>query len=322
MRVSDVNVEHFGHHICLYGPPKSGKTLAAAMVAREFNTYWFDFEHGSLTLKQLPLEVQRNIELIKVPDDRKEYLAITAALYLTEGKPVKICDTHGKIGPICAKCKLRPEDKGTIVEIDIDRLGPNDLVVFDSGTQLSHSAMSKALGGNVDIAKPEWPHYTMQGVLLDRVLSSIQKSPANWIYITHEEAIEQEDKSEKIVPMSGTRNFSRNVAKYFDHVVYCSIKNRQYRQNSDGTEDPKILTGSRTAVKLELGVTDGIISLLKSTRGSDAEQEAKEQLEAAGAPDKTQELMRETDEGRKEAKAQEAAQKPKIDLSKFKRPQK
>lgn len=270
MKVSDTSVSDTGHHICIYGPSKSGKTLLAGLIAAEFNILWFDLEHGSLTLKQLPLEYQQRIELIRVPDDRTNYQAITTMLYVTEGKAVTVCDTHGKIGP-CGTCAIakaagNAANIGTEIPVDIERLSPDWVVVMDSMTQLSHSAMGKAFKGaqSETNIKPEYSHYTAQGFYLDRLFTAVQNSKANWICISHEESLEQEDSSEKIVPMAGTRSFSRNTARYFDHVVYTSIENYSHVASSSGMDSNKVLAGSRTGVSLKKNPdANGIISLLR-----------------------------------------------------------
>jgi hypothetical protein len=287
--LANKSINEIGQHILLYGPPKSGKTLLAGMVAKAFRTFWFDLEHGFVTLKQLPMEVQQNITLISIPDTRQNHLGIETMLYVVAGKPVTICDFHGEVvsGSFCAKCKIAASKDssfvpGVLEKIDIESSGPNDLYVLDSGSQLSNSALSQAVGTDLLTTQIEFKHYMKQGLLLDRVLNAIQISKANWVYITHEESIVQEDNSEKIIPMSGTRNFSRNTAKYFDHVVYCSIKNRKYDQNSNGLRDAKILTGSRTNINLETGVTDGLITLLRSVKGSETEKKALSSLKEVG----------------------------------------
>ena len=279
-KLDTVDLSNIGQKVILFGPPKAGKTELAGKLAAHFNTLWFDLEHGYLTLKKFPVEIQRNIELIRVPDNRQNHLAITSMLKVTDGKPVTICDLHGIVGAMCPKCKMATvsgnvHNVGQMVKIDIEMLGPNDLVVVDSLTQLSHSAMGKTFGGQTeDNIKPEYSNYMGQGFFLDKFLTCIQQSRANWCVISHEEALTQEDKIEKIVPMAGTRNFSRNTARYFDHVVYVSIKNRKYHQNSSGVSDMKILTGSRTNVDLADPLSEGLITMFRTVKGTEENNKA------------------------------------------------
>jgi hypothetical protein len=71
---------------------------------------------------------------------------------------------------------------------------------------------------------------------------------------------ELEDGRKKLVPVCGTTAFSRNTAKYFDHVVYCEIKNKKHNFGSSTIYANNILTGSRTDVALE---SDAVPSLLR-----------------------------------------------------------
>lgn len=263
-KLSAITMSDVGQKALVFGPPKVGKTLAAGMLARKYNLIWFDLEHGYLTLKQLPLEYQEKINIIQVPDDKDNYLGITSMLKVAEGKKLSICDVHGTLGPKCVKCRTSTV-KGEVQVIDIENLTSNDVVVVDSMSQLSDSAMAMSFKGQgITDIKPEFANYTAQSMYLNRFLTSVQQSKANWVILAHEESIElEEKKKEKIVPRAGTRNFSRNFGKYFDHIVHMSIKNRKYSQNSDGTSNPMILTGSRTGVSLETGVTDGLIQLLE-----------------------------------------------------------
>ena len=82
-----------------------------------------------------------------------------------------------------------------------------------------------------------------------------------------------EDGKEKLVPVGGTSNFSRTVAKYFDDVVYCEVKNGTHRAASSTTYAHNILTGSRTGVKTE---DSKEASLLKIFRNEEPSQEQKQ----------------------------------------------
>lgn len=277
-QLDTIDLSGTGHKVLVYGPPKGGKTLLTGRIAAALNATWFDLEHGFLTLKQLPLEIQRNINLIRIPDDRTNHRAITTMLALTENKPVDICDVHGKVGARCLLCdadnRAGRKVTGIIQRVDTESLTSNDVIVMDSMTQLSHSAMGLAFGGKQgnlkSVQKAEYDHYTAQGYFLDRVLTMIQQSKANWIVLSHEESLEQEDGKEKIIPMAGTRNFSRTVARYFDHCVYVDIANGKHQQNSIGTINQKILTGSRTGINLSDDTAEGIITLIRSVKGSEA----------------------------------------------------
>lgn len=274
MKVSDKPLDKTGQKVLIYGPPKTGKTLLAGMVAAQYNILWFDLEHGALTLKQLPLEYQQRIELIQVPDDKSNFQAMTTMLYASDGKPIKVCDLHGGVN-LCKRCALanvsgNTNDIGTMVSIDIERLDPAKwVVVVDSLTQISHSSMGKTLGGLgiEEVVKPNYDNYMGQGYYLDRFLTAVQNSRMNWIVISHESELELEDGTSKIVPMAGTRNFSKSASRYFDHVVRASIHNRKYSASSNGLDDTGVLVGSRTDISLRgIPAADALINLLRGVK--------------------------------------------------------
>jgi hypothetical protein len=130
-------------------------------------------------------------------------------------------------------------------------------------TQLSNSFMNHIGKDKDDTWKPEWEHYRTQGAMLDRVLCQIQNASFNVIVITHESAIEMEDGKEKLIPVAGTRNFSRNTAKYFDEVVYCEVKNRRHIAASSTLYQQNILTGSRTGAELEKDQVPDLIKIFR-----------------------------------------------------------
>lgn len=272
-QLDTINLDAIGQKVLVYGASKTGKTLLAGQLGAKFkNVIWFDLERGILTLKQLPIAVQANINIIRIPDNRKDYPGITAMLKISEG-PVEICDMHGTIG-LCLKCRnaqAMNKPSGTMQNIDIELAPTKDTVfVLDSMTQLTHSAMGFTFKGKQmkDIQsmpeKQTFHHYMIQGFFLDRFLTNMQNSSANWVVISHEESLELTDGTEKLVPMAGTRNFSKNSARYYDHCVHCSIINNTYRRNSSGTTDGKVLSGSRTDIDLAKNPELGIVDLLRS----------------------------------------------------------
>lgn len=247
-------------HILIYGPPKVGKTRLVGQLAKHgFRLHVFDFENGSLTLvRSIPSEFHDQVNIYKISDTKDFPIAIETALKVIKPGSYKICDIHGKVE--CALCKKNSLTDKTISfsEFDNTKLGAKDVVVFDSLTQLSNSAMSNIGQGKDDTWKPEWEHYRSQGSMLDRFLSTIQNAPWNCVCITHEAMIETVDgkeeknsKTSKIVPIAGTVNFSRNTAKYFDEVVYCEVSNLKHRAASSSTYALNILTGSRSDTKIE-----------------------------------------------------------------------
>lgn len=267
--------QHSQTHRCIvYGGPKTGKSLLAGKLAEFYNLIWVDMENGHETLFQLPEEWQDRIELISIPDTRSFPIAIETVLKMVKGK-VSICEAHGKVS--CVICKREETDRCKEVEadqhhdvhnslftdVDLNSLDHSSVVVFDSLTQLSNSAIAFITKNEPDDYKLNYDDWGNLGKLLDIFLSHIQQAGYNVVVISHETEAETEGKKKTLVPVGGTRNFSRNIAKYFDHVIYMERKNKKHVASSASTYATNILTGSRTDVSIEDSEVPSLLPIFK-----------------------------------------------------------
>lgn len=234
------------HRVLLFGPPKSGKTQLAGALASEFDLVVFDLENGSDTLLKLPKEAQERVEIISLPDTRVYPIAIETMLKVIKGGPLDICEEHGKVS--CALCK---KNEGLFNHIALNELPPTTIVIIDSLTQLTNSAIAHITKHQDELYKLEYDDWANLGKLMDTFLSQVQQAKFNVICISHETEVKMEDGKHKLVPTAGTTNFSRNTAKYFDEVVYCEVKNGKHVAGSSTSYSNSILTGSRTGQRLE-----------------------------------------------------------------------
>lgn len=237
----------------VYGPPKSGKTELVGNLAEEFELVWFDLENGSDTLLKMPDSWKERVEVIKLPDTRGYPIAIETCLKVIKGDEVFICAEHGKAScPKCMDIKTKAaKDGGEITRVCLKELGPKQAVVFDSLTQLTNSAIANITRNKPDDYKLTYDDWGNLGKVLDTFLSYVQNAPYNVICISHENAVEMQDGKEKLVPTAGTRNFSRNSAKYFGEVVYCEVANKKHKFASSTTYKNNVLTGSRAGKAME-----------------------------------------------------------------------
>lgn len=234
------------HRVLLFGPPKSGKTQLAGALAERFKILYFDLERGTDTLLKFPDEWKDRVEVISLPDTRSFPIAIETMLKVIKGGPVDICEQHGKVG--CALCK---KDSKPFNHVELNALGLDTVVVVDSLTQLTNSAIAHITKGTDELYKLQTDDWGNLGKLMDTFLSHVQQAPYNIVCISHETEVEMVDGKQKIVPTAGTRNFSRNTAKYFDEVIYCEVKNKKHIAGSSTGYATNILTGSRTGQKIE-----------------------------------------------------------------------
>lgn len=249
--------------VLIYGPPKSGKSLLAGKLALKYNLLWFDLENGHETLFQLPPEAQDRINIIQIPDTRSYPIAIETCLKVIKGGQTSICEAHGKVScPICAKASA------PFQEVHLSALPLGNIAVFDSLTQLTNSAIAHITKNQPDDYKLQYDDWGNLGKLLDTFLSHVQQANFHVVCISHETEAEMEDGKQKLVPTAGTRNFSRNTAKYFDEVIYCEVKNRKHVFASSTLYASNILTGSRAGAVLESETDPSLIPIFDGTVGS------------------------------------------------------
>lgn len=251
------NIPKRTHSILLYGPPKVGKTELAGTLAKineVENIYWFDLENGADTLGdmvrrgKLTVEQADKITLFKVPDTRDNPVAMETLLKaICTRAAVEICDTHGRVA--CDICK---KAKAEFTPFHHAKLTDKDFIVIDSLSQASVSAMNMAcLGKSVEF-KPTWDEYGLQTKWLSDLLTTIQAAQyTNFLCITHDMIIEEEGKSDKCVPLCGTKAFSNTTAKYFGTVIYAEMKLKQHKAGSSTKYNSATQTGSRLGIELE-----------------------------------------------------------------------
>lgn len=261
MKLSQISRPKYIHAL-LFGPPKSGKTLLAGKLAERFNLLVFDLEAGSSTLLQLPDEWKDRVDVISLPDTRSFPIAIETMLKIIKGGQFEICEAHGKVG--CAICK---KESAPFNVVNLHTLGPDTVVIVDSLTQLTNSAIAHITKGTDELYKLQTDDWGNLGKLMDTFLSHVQTAPFNIVCISHETEVEMVDGKQKIVPTAGTRNFSRNTAKYFDEVIYVELKNKKHVAGSATTYATNILTGSRSGSSIEaLGEDVSLIPIFSGER--------------------------------------------------------
>lgn len=248
------------HSALVYGPPKSGKTQLVSQLATKYNLIWFDLENGSSTLHKLDTQSQERVELIKLPDSRSYPIAIETCLKVIKGGPCTIDESTGKVLPNGAK----KADDRTYVDVHLNSISSDTIVVFDSLTQLTNSAIANITKNQPDDYKMQFDDWGNLGKLMDIFLSHVQAAKFNVVCISHEAEAELEDGKVKIVPVAGSRAFSRNTAKYFGHVIYCQVALKKHQFASSTTTLANVVIGSRTDVATEKMEEPSLIPIFSS----------------------------------------------------------
>jgi len=244
--------------VLVYGPPKSGKTELCLRLAEHFNLIYMGAEQGHAGVFKLPMEWRERIEVINIPDSRSFPMASETWLKVVKGGKHSICDTHGKVS--CFECM---KTGGTSTEIQLDAsLGKDTIVVWDSLTQFTNSCIAHITKAMPDLYKLQLDDWGQLSVLIDLFLSNIQAAKYHTICISHEMQVEMVDGKDRIVPVSGSSNSSRNTAKYFDHVIYCSVANGKHNFGSSTTYQNGIVTGSRTDVRMESMAVPSLLDIM------------------------------------------------------------
>lgn len=231
----------------VFGESFAGKTYAVGQLARKYKLIWLDLEHGAATLATaIPPEFHENVTLVEIKDTPQKPIAVNAVIKILRATgPVKLKAEDGSVGV------LKPEEE--FIELDPTSWGTDTVLVIDTLTALSDSAINHYLGTKSDtvFTKKEYSHYDHQGLYLNNALISAQRLGCHVVFITHQEEIEQEDGSEKLTPVGGTRNFAKKIARKFDHTIHCKIYNRKHTYNSVTIKDHKVIAGSRLNVNIE-----------------------------------------------------------------------
>jgi len=158
--------------VVVFGDSKTGKTTAVADLAHKHKLFWIDLERGATTLKKLPIEAQRNVTLVSIPDSPDNVIAMETILYLLKGKEAKLCIEHGKVNcPLCMK------NKDALW--DVVQLQKGYIVVIDSLTQLVQSMENRITAGKPVDYKWEFDDYRKIGQYMEMLLSIIQARSAS-----------------------------------------------------------------------------------------------------------------------------------------------
>ena len=245
------------HRVIVYGPPGTGKTELVGRLSEYKNLLWFDLDNGYTTLLKFPDEWKERIDIISLPDTKSFPIGIETCLKVIKGGLCRICEEHGKVScPTCTR------DAKPVATVELNKLDTDTVVVFDSLTQLTASALAHITRGKDEEYKMQTDDWGSLAKLLEVFLSHVQQASYNIVCISHEVDTEKDEKApERLVPVAGSRNTSKNSGRYFDEVIRAELKNLKHRFYSSTTAGMTFAASSRTGFRIEDLTTPSLVPL-------------------------------------------------------------
>jgi hypothetical protein len=219
-----------------------------------FNVLYIGCENGHAVFFKLPHEQLEKVEMVLLPDSRDWPIAAETVLKLFKKNDTgyNVCNEHGKID--CPKCKatsIQNPEAELFTHVNLYALDSTWVVVVDSSTQITNSCIAHITKNQPEDYKLQQDDWGNLSKLMEMFYSRVQVAPFHLVVITHETEAELEDGKTKLVPVAGSRNFSRTFAKYFDHVIYLQVHQGKHTGISMTTQSLNIIAGSRTDIDVK-----------------------------------------------------------------------
>lgn len=295
MNLSDYSNLSSYPKVILYGAPFTGKTTAAAMLAKYRNIQIIDIDRNAGELiHSIPKEYHDRIDIVPMPDTLENPVFDTLIDYLS-GKQVSYNPIDGK--------KLSVKYRGVVDNVtprlpEPKVLKESTIIIIDSGTSITESCLNyvrenrkrSANEEKLDELQMSERDWGLVMGYLGRLTKIIKSIPYPVILICHELIVEMPDKTTRIAPALGSRNTSRNLAKDFTNVVHMSLDGTSFKSISSQKSNSKVVVGSRRNVFLEQGKSlidffNGTTNFVDSSKIENTVDEVPKDM--LGKPDKS-----------------------------------
>lgn len=255
-------------HAIVYGEPKAGKTVLAALLAEFFHVLWLDGDKGLTGARNaLHPEMQKRLHVIKIPDDTDYPIMAPTILRIITGRRVEICIQHAVVD--CSICKSANQ---LIVPVELNKLPKNWVVVMDSQTQFYASVLAyayykdskKAIGTGVpNDYKGDFDYRGYAYQMCDKFGNYMKDLKCQWVSISHEIENDMEDGTKKLTPVAGSRNISSQYGKWFGSMIYAKKVNNKHNFMSSSLYSAGVQTGSRSGVALEKQAIPSLLHIFR-----------------------------------------------------------
>lgn len=234
--------------VIVMGLSGTGKSTLVSKLSSQYKLWWMTLDNDADILFKLSAEQKENIELFDIPDSAFFPVAADTLMKMFKNRKGEICHKHGiwNLCPDCLKNKL------PMSSIDLSTLDPKkDILVIDTGSQLSHSILAKVTKNQPIDYKPERDDWGGLRKWTEFFYSEFQAARFNLVVIFHSITAEMEDGKDKLVPAFGSKDMSTKIAGAFSHIVYTEVANGKHRAFSSSTYSGGVLTKSRTDFLIE-----------------------------------------------------------------------
>lgn len=231
----------------IYGAAKTKKTWWACKAAEfGFAVTLIDIDDGAHILSQIKPEARHLINVIDAVDKFNDATGAVFMTLLLRGDPFIWNETKkephrfGECDPECAYYVIDPK-----------LLGPNDIVVPDSWTELCTSVAHRfSIENNIDLSdadKTDWDGYGWTGRLASWWLHQMHALPCHLILVGHEDIYEKKkiDKRSNKVTVEWVRTqvkstsgpHSKAVPVGFSDVLHFTTTGQTWSINTGGGSD-------------------------------------------------------------------------------------
>lgn len=243
-------------HTLVYGDSKSGKTTLVLELLKSYKLIWINLDNGVyLPAAKLSADNQANLDVINIPDTNTAPIAYSLVKRLIEGRSTRICNEHFIAD--CGHCAKNAATEFTTYEFN--QLGADTIVVIDHITKASMSALGhiclddykKAIQRDpLNMYKPKLDDWGALSYNVGQFMTAIQNARFNIVAIAQSQEQETEDGRKKLLPNFGSKEFGRNVANFFDHMVFCELEMNKHKFGSMTNYGMHCMAGSRSDIDI------------------------------------------------------------------------